>query len=140
MARKKNWLVILAMVLVFGMVATKVYAQSPALRITERDLVGIWELENTENIPRNDLARRVELFDDGTGVMEVLLIRSWQNFAVTWQLRNSNRLQTTARIFGMETTEINDIELRENGTLLIFHYSGRNYSGARAQRAMYRKR
>ena len=100
-------------ILTFGMTVVEIYAQSTnsGSRITERNLVGVWELENSVNV--TGLSPNFELFNDGTGIVD--------GMAVTWRLRDGNRLQIDAGVLG---TQIHDIELSENGTLLTFHYKG----------------
>ena len=95
--------------------------------ITERDLVGVWELERTENLSTINSVNRLEFYYDGTGLIG--------NNSMTWQLREGNRIFRESDI----GTSLWDIEIAENGTLLIYHYDGFNYSGIRPQKAMYRK-
>ena len=125
MTRNKNRLGIFALVLIFGFTAIVVHAQST--RITERNLVGIWDLESVQNVSREDIVEIISFSNDRTG------FDSSGRF--DWKLLDGNRI-----LFDEDEDYEYDIELRENGTLLVFHYSGRNYSGAHPQRAMYRKR
>jgi len=97
----------------------------------ERSFVGVWVLENTENlspIERLLLDQRIELSSDGTASLD--------GRRVTWRLLDGNRLQVTLMGGGRL---IEDIDLTENGTLLTFHYDGRYFRGANPRRAMYRR-
>jgi hypothetical protein len=98
------------------------------LRITRENLVGVWELEDAVNRQKNELANRLEFFIDGTSIID--------NIQVAWQLRDGNRMQT---IVSADIGSIFDIELSENGTLLIYHYDGLDYSGERPRKGIYRK-
>jgi hypothetical protein len=98
-------------------------------RITESNLVGVWELEDAENRPRSELASRLEFFSDGTGIFD--------NITVTWQLIDGDRLHS---IRDTGSASIFDIELTEEGTLLIYHYDGRDYSGERQRKRIYKKK
>jgi len=97
-------------------------------RITERSLVGVWELENVENVSRREVSDKDEFFADGTGITS----QGSQNVSFTWQLRDGNRLQMDAGILG---TEISVIELSENDRLLTYYLDD-----ARSKKAMYRKK
>ncbi|MCL2196712.1 MAG: hypothetical protein FWB77_03770 [Treponema sp.] len=116
---KKNWLgvlIIVSVILVIGCNASK---------ITEKNLVGIWELENTENISRRELSGNDEFFKDGTGISS----QGSKSISFKWQIRDGNRLQFEAS----GHTEISVIELSENGKLLTYIYDNN-------RKAMYRKK
>jgi len=99
------------------------------VEITEQKLLGVWELEDVAGVSRRDVVNRMEFFNDGTAIMS----QSGRGQEVTWRLRDGNRLQSTAA-FGQ--TQIQDVELSENGTLLTFHYDGRFGNS----RAIFRKK
>ena len=137
MAKKIFGWGILAVVLVFGMAiigCDRVKSGGSGSRDTESNLVGIWELEDIVNVSRGDVVDSMEIFNDGTGIMS----DDGRSVEVTWQLRDGSRLQTIVSAWGQ--TQISDFELSENGTLLTFHYSGRDYDGERPQKGIYRKK
>ena len=115
MAKKKYWFVMLVVLFGIGCVDAE---------ITERNLVGRWELENTINISSEFiLVRAIDFFSDGTGIetIEIIGIPFSLPNAFTWQLREGNRLQWNSADYG---TQIAKIELSERGTLLTFHIEG----------------
>jgi len=98
--------------------------------ISENELFGIWILQNTSNIARNELPSRLEFFRNKTAFLtsaDETVIR------IGWDFPVRNRL----RLEGKITT---DIEMAEGGSLLIFHYDGRDYPiDARPRRGTYKK-
>jgi len=96
-------------------------------RITERSLVGVWELEDIVNVSRREASDKDEFFADGTGIMS----QGSRNVPFTWKLRDGNRLQMDA----MSETQISDIELSENGRLLTYYLDD-----AHSKKTMYRKK
>ena len=96
-------------------------------KIKEKNLVGVWELENFENISRRELSDKDEFFKDGTGIMT----KGNQNVSFTWRLRDGNRLQMDA---GMSGTQICVIELSEKGRYLTYYYDEQH------KKALYRKK
>lgn len=98
-------------------------------RVTESNLIGVWELESAENISRSELVNRVVLFNNGTGIADLVRI--------SWQLKDGNRLQINWGGLGAPPlrTNVYDIDMAENATLLTIHNRGRNHP----QRGIYRK-
>ena len=95
-----------------------------AARVEESDLIGMWELESAQNVPRSELIQRFAFFNAGFGIDCEGSFR--------WRLISGNRISYDG--------EIVDIELSEDGSLLIFHYSGYNYTGQFPEKARYRRR
>ena len=129
MAKKNFWTGMLAIVLVFGMAVISCGPNrefDPNTRnISQRNLVGIWELEDAYDVPISQLSNRIEFFRGGTGVVD--------GTGITWQLLPGNRLQITMGGF----SQVTDIELSENRRLLTFHYDGFEYY---SRLGMYRRR
>jgi len=96
-------------------------------RITERSLVGVWELENVVNISRREVTDRDEFFKDGTGLSS----QGSRNVSFTWRLRDGNRLQMDTVL----ETDVSVIEISERGKLLTYYLDD-----ARSKKAMYRKK
>ena len=92
----------------------------------ERRFVGLWMLENVVNRHRRSVVPYFTLFSNGIG-SDIMGRFTWQ------QMDNDN-------ILVRDGTTFVDVELSENGTLLTFHYSGRDYTGRHPQKAMYRRR
>jgi hypothetical protein len=97
-------------------------------RITEKNMVGVWELEDVANVSRREVSDKDEFFNDGTGIMS----KGNEHMSFTWRLRDGNRLQIDADGAG---TEISEIELSENGRLLTYYMDS-----DRLKKAMYRKK
>ena len=121
MSKRKPGFGILTVMLIFGMAVVEANAQ--AARVSDSDLVGMWELESVQNRPKSELIGRMVFFNDNFGIDCYGFFR--------WQLTDENKL-----CFGVIDY---DIELSENGTLLIFHYSGFNYTGQYPAKGKYRK-
>ena len=119
MKNKKLWLGMLVMV--FGILVIGCNTS----KITEKSMIGVWELEDVENIPEWQLSDKDEFFKDGTGVTS----QGNESVSFKWQLRDGNRLQLDAS----GHTEICAIELSENGSLLTYIYDNN-------RKAMYRKK
>ena len=132
MGNVKLWLGLILMVFVIGM---DVFGDDTNNDITASDLVGVWVLYDAINTPFQELITKTELFEDGTGIMH----HSDPNLSpisIRWSLINGSRLRTIMFPF----TIVDDIELAEDGALLIFHYSGRYYSGEHPEIGIYRRR
>ena len=95
-----------------------------AARVEESDLIGMWELESVQNMPRSELIQRFALFNYGVGLDCI--------GSFSWRLIGGNRLSIDG--------EIIDIELSEDGSFLIFHYSGYNYPGQFPEKGRYIRR
>ena len=91
----------------------------------KRGFAGLWILENVFNRPREEILSYFALSQNSTGSDEL--------GRFTWQLMDNGNIL----VFGGKKY---DIELSENGTLLTFFYSGRDYTGRYPQKAMYRRR
>ena len=124
MADKIFGTVILSMVLLFGITSVEIDAQpTGGVRINESDLVGMWVLEDAQNVFKWDLVDRMALFNDQIGL---------DNFGeFTWRVVSGNRIYIDGYIY--------DIELAENGSLLIFLYDGHDYAGHFPAKGFYRK-
>jgi uncharacterized lipoprotein YehR (DUF1307 family) len=96
-------------------------------KVTEKNLVGVWELEGAENISSSEYSDRDEFFKDGTGITS----KGSQSVPFTWRLRDGNRLQMDA----MSETDIWVIELSEKGKLLTYYLDDDHH-----QKVMYRKK
>ena len=136
MTNKGNWFRILLTMLVFISFTT---CGGGGSRIKGRDLVGVWELEDSINIPQNNYAiPSSEYFSDGTGISYVN-VSDITDLHFTWQLREGNRIQIEFGDTGV-SAQIVDVELSERRTLLTWYYNGRDYTGENPIIVTYRKR
>lgn len=109
--------------------------------VTVRNLVGTWDLVNTDNVPSDLAVQTFDFFADGTGIESSRFMGMPISTPFRWQLRSGNRLQRDGEAFGTQFSSINTVELSERGTLLIFHIDGnQNIGNNRPGRTMYRKR
>lgn len=88
---------------------------SGSTKITEKNLVGVWELEN-------EVTDRIEFFNDGTGIGSSRNVHR----SFTWRLRDGNRLQIDIT---NGNTQISEVELSENGRVLTIWYSEHHEKG-----------
>jgi len=132
MENKKHFFKILIILFISTMI---IACGAGSSRIIERDLVGIWILEEAINAAPFP---KFEQFSDGTGILYIRADGT-EGIQITWQLRDGNRLQTDSSDFSF-LEQIHDIELLERGTLLIFHYDSLNYDSENPSIGKYRKR
>ena len=89
--------------------------------LSNSSLIGRWDLERVQNRQRSESTESLIFYDDGTVLFA-------GGSTARWEVRSGNRLVIGNRTY--------DVELSENGALLIFNYSG----GQNPQRGFYRKR
>ena len=79
-------------------------------RVTESNLVGIWQSDEGS----------IEFFNDQTGIIRGDLMETGNpmSLGIRWQLRGDNRLQVEMEFLGMTITEVFDIELSDRGRVL----------------------
>jgi len=110
---------------------------SGSTTVTDKRLVGVWELESFENQKRNQLLVRIEFFSDGTGIVHSDSNIKTPGDGITWQVRDGNRLQIS---HNTGSSQIHDVELSEKGKLLTFFPDGRNNDTDKPRKSMWRKK
>jgi hypothetical protein len=110
-------------------------ACNSSTKISNKNLVGIWELESAQNM---SLFKKTEYFKDGTGI-SYRSTDAASGLHFTWQIRDGNRIQIESGGTGVPA-QIVDIELSEKGTLLTYHFDGSTFDGENARKGVYRKK